>query len=277
MPTEGQDPIAIVVSYDVGYAAYVAAQLCAAPEPSTAVVTKNPVGGREIGIYQTVLEAADFARALQALRKSGYEGVKVPPVSPETPFMYVGERRAGEDKATIRHFPYSHLTREVAALGGELGVLVDRIKQHKSRVVLGTAAWHKPVFHPREPLAVRVTLESIGPLPIVIGNPLDPTLEFVGLNLVVWGKADEPGEQAVSLSPIHLRPPPGAPTGGELTLAPGQSVSFLVEKQVYLPPGQYQGRLVYLNVIDRPGDPQFVGGQLFLDLGPLLIEAPNPW
>jgi len=111
----------------------------------------------------------------------------------------------------------------------------------------------------------------------VIGNPLDPTLEWVGLNLVISGAPNEPGDQAVSLSPIHLRPPPDAPKDGELTLAPGQTISFGAEKRVYLPPGQYQGRLVYLNVIDRPGDPQFVRGQLFMDLGPLVIEAPNPW
>ena len=51
MDAQAQDPIAILFSYDVGYAAYVAAEICADAKPSTVVLTKNFDGGAEIGSY----------------------------------------------------------------------------------------------------------------------------------------------------------------------------------------------------------------------------------
>src|SRR5215472_13417144 len=148
MKAHAQDPIAILFSYDVGYAAYVSAEICADAKPSTVVLTKNFDGGAEIGSYQIELGQSDFRLALAALRRSGYERSTVPPVTPETPFMAIGERREDEDQARLRHFPIPHLPPEVIELAGELEGFVRRVRRHRSRVVTGRAAWQKPSFHP---------------------------------------------------------------------------------------------------------------------------------
>jgi hypothetical protein len=271
--TEFDPPIALVFSYDVGFAAYVSAEFRGDGEPSTVVVTKNFDGGSEIGIYKMELATARFDRARQALDRSGYTDLQVRPVPPETAFLSVGERRSGEERSRQRHFPIPYLPAAVLEVAGEFQGIVNDIRLHRSRVVGGRAAWQKATFDTREPLAVQVDLESKGPLPVVIGNPLEPTQSWSGLNLIIAKGKDRGMQDAARLAPTHLRPKPGAPESGEATLGPGGSLAFLAEKKVYLPPGDYDGLLVYMNTITRPGDPQFVDGQLFMNLGPMKIKG----
>jgi hypothetical protein len=262
--------IAINYSREVGWAGALIAELCAG-EPSTAIVTFNYDGRPELGVYRTVLPDPSFLGALSALRRSGYE--RFPPpgeVPPESKFITVGERRQGEATPTLKPFDVRAVPPEVAAVGQELERVVEEVRRHPLRVLRASATWAKPSFAPDEPLAVTVTLENAGPLPIGIGNPLDPEPPWSGLRLVVW----QPGgdEDAVDIHASHLRAPAGVSRDADALLAPGEKLAFELRKKVYLAPGAYEGRLAYQNVIDREGDPQFVRGELWLDLGRVAVE-----
>ena len=272
------DPIAINYSREFGWSGTLTALISPDQEDSVVVMTHNFDGGTEIGKYRTSLPPGEFSRALDALRRSGYDRLPGPskPVPPETCFLNVGERREGEPVPTMRGFVLPHLPDPVAVLRDELEAgPIAEIRKHRARVVSGRAAWLKQVFDPREPLAGRVKLVSTGTLPVVIGNPLDPNLAWTGLGLALRNTSGE--EDGVRLTPVHLRPPPGAPQSGEATLAPGGILEFTFEKKVYLPAGTYEGHLLYRNMILRDGDPQFVEGELSMPLGPVTIESPRRW
>jgi hypothetical protein len=72
---------------------------------------------------------------------------------------------------------------------------------------------------------------------------------------------------------MNLHSLPGAPKGAAVTLTPGKSLSFSIEKRVYLPPGSYEGHLMYTSTVDYTISPQFVRGTISMPLGPMTIEA----
>jgi hypothetical protein len=272
------DPIAINYSRELGWAASITALITAEPHESLVVVTYNFDGGREIGYYQAALPRDEFRRVLEAVRRSGYDRLPISttPVPPETLYITVGEHARGETSPRMYGFVTKTLPPEIALLRDELEAgAIAEIRKHRARVVSGTAAWAKQTFAPNEPLAVRVTLANVGPLPFVIGNPLDPAPVWNGLSLALRNAAGD--YDYARLNGIHTRPSPGAPLSPEATLNPGDSLSFGIEKKVYLPPATYDGFLEYRNTIMRDGDPQFVFGDLALPLGPVIIDAPRRW
>lgn len=266
-----KDPIAINYSRTFGWSGSLLAELCPAPETSTVILGCNYDGGAEIGLYQTVLDERDFASALASLRRSDYSRLRVPAglLQPEACFIDVGERHPGEELPTTRGFDVAALPAEIAALRDELEAgAIARVRSGRVRVLSATAAWQSPVFDPGEPLVGEVKLECVGALPIVVGNPLGSERRWAGLALAIRGSGR--AQESVTLKAMHLRPPRGAPDSAEVTLAPGTRLAFPFEKKVYLPPGAYEGMLLYRSDASE-GDPQAVRGEVWLPLGPVTV------
>jgi hypothetical protein len=158
----------------------------------------------------------------------------------------------------------------VAALGQEIEKVVGEIRQHPDRVVKASAAWMQASFVPDAPLAVQVNLQCAGALPLMLWNPLGAAPgTWCGLRL--WVSDASGKEQSVDLESVHLRPLPGMPTDPTPLLVPGDTVSLQLKKKVYLAPGRYVGRLSYQNVLDRVDNSQFVRGEIWFDLGAIVV------
>jgi hypothetical protein len=264
--------IAINYSREVGWAGALIAELCAT-DPSTAIATFNYDGRPEIGVYRATLPAPSFQQALDVLRRSGYDQLPSPAtVTPEAKFLTLGERHEGETVPALKPFDLRSVPPALDVVRQELEKIIALVRQHPMRVLKATASWGKPAFRADEPLVVQVALQNASALPITIGNPLAPEAPWNGLRLVVWQPDGE--ESTADLHASHLRAPPDAPQDGEATLGPGETLAFEIKKKVYLPPGAYEGRLAYQNVIERDSDVQFVRGELWLDLGALAVERP---
>lgn len=269
-------PIAINYSRQFGWSGRIVAMLCPEPEPSIVILTHNFDGGHEIGRYEAVLPRDEFSRAQRQLRHSGYQRIPISsePVPPETCFVSVGECRAGERAPTIRAFEANRLPQEIATLRDELeqGVVAE-IRRNRRRVVSGKADWQTAAFDAGAPIAVRAQFACTGPLPVAIGSPLDRNPSWSGLRLGIRNAAGV--STFLALNWRHLRPPPGAHGGPVLNLAPGETISFGIEKKVYLTPGEYEGHLMYRNVASFDDDPQFVSGEISMPLGRVMIRAPR--
>lgn len=269
-------PIAINYARQFGWSGRLVAMLCAEPDSSIVMLSHNFDGGHEIGRYEAALSRDEFSRAQQRLRQSGYKQIAAPsdPVPPETCFVSVGECRAGESVPTIRAFVADRLPPEIATLRDELeqGAIAE-IRRHRVRVVSGQAEWQTTSFDAEKPIAVRAQFACTGPLPVTIGSPLDRSLGWSGLRLGVRNAAGV--SRFLALDWRHLRPPPGAPEGPTLTLAPGETISFGIEKKVYLAPGEYEGHLMYRNVSLADDNPQFISGEVSMPLGRMLVQAPR--
>src|SRR6185437_15505258 len=122
--------------------------------------------------------------------------------------------------------------------------LLASIRLHPLRVIHANAAWAKPAFDASELLEIEMVMGNTGRLPVEMGNPLDIAAEgWNGLRLVL---VDSSGSQhSVDLTPSHIRPRPGFPSDATVTLDPGKALPFRIRKKVYLPPGQYSGRIEY--------------------------------
>jgi hypothetical protein len=189
----------------------------------------------------------------------------------------VGARHAGDPQPTLRAFPLDSVPPAIAALSGRLERVVDEIRDHPRRVVLGRAAWRTPYVDAGAPLTAELALTNKGTLPLALANPLGAAPgAWNGLRLIVERAGAPPGDaQTVELTTAHVRGLPGAPGGPTATLDPGAGLELVVQKRVYLAPGRYHGWLSYADAIDDPGDPQFVGGELLLDLGLFQVDAPR--
>jgi hypothetical protein len=268
------DVLAINYSRDAGWAGGLIVEICR-DQPSTALVTFNYDGGRELGVYLAALPAAVFLQAAELVTRSGYAQLPIAvETGPEAKFLVIGERRQGEALPVLRPFELIAIPPAVAALGRDLeATVVAQIRKHPSRVVEVNASWAKPAFDPGEPLGVRVALRGAGALPVACGNPLGaPPGGWCGLRLFLRDVAGKGREESVDLEAGHLRPPPEGRGGGKALLAPGATLAFEIRKKVYLTPGAYSARLSYQNVADDPDDPQFVRGEVVLDLGPVVVE-----
>lgn len=267
-------PIAINYSREFGWSGRLVAMLCAEPDPSIVILTHNFDGGDEIGRYEAVLSHEEFSRAQQRLRQSAYQQIPISsePVPPETCFVSVGECLAGQRVPTIRAFEANRLPPEIATLRDELeqGVIVE-VRRHPRRVVSGQAEWQTAAFEAGAPIAVRVRFENTGPLPVVIGSPLDPSLRWSGLRLGIRNAAG--ASTFVALDRRHLRLSLGTSEGRTLTLACGEMISFCIAKDMYLAPGEYEGHLMYGNVSLSDDDPQFMSGEISMPLGRMLVTA----
>jgi hypothetical protein len=267
------DPISIHYSRDVGWSGALIVELCRS-DPSTVLVTFNYDGRPEIGVYRTQLSEEAFRRTLEEVHRSGYASLAPPgPFEPEAKFIVIGERLQGDAVPKICAFDLRALPPALAALGTSVEQVATEVRRHPSRVVWGTAEWSKPVFDTVEPLSVRVTLTNAGVLPLTLANPLSPTREG-GLQLVV---RDAVGStRTVEIDAAQLRPRPYADQGDLITLSPGDKLAFSLKKKVYLPPGDYAGRLAYRNLVDVVDNPQFVDGELWLELGAVSVQHRAP-
>jgi hypothetical protein len=267
------DPTAINYSRELGWFGQIAALLGADPEPSIVHVTYNFDGGHEIGRYETTLTHEEFRITRERVQRSGYDQLPFPdPVEPETSFVDIGVRRASEALPTLRGFPSSQLPPAVAALRDDLEAgVIAKIRQHRSNVVSAVAAWQKPSFSPSEALGIAVQLECTGPLPVTVSNPLARAPQ--GSDLMLSIRTGDGSVSTVDTNELTLRLLATAPRGPELTLTPGKKLSFSIEKRVYLPPGTYEGHLMYRSSVDHKKSPQLVSGTLSMPLGPLTIEA----
>lgn len=270
------DPIAINYSREFGRFGQISALICVESEQSIVDVTYNFDSGREIGVYSTTLSRDEFHTTLERVRRSGYDRLPPPePVAPETSFTDIGVRRAGEELPTMRGFVSSRLPPEVAALRDDLEAgVIAKIRQHRSNVVSAKAAWRKPTFSPSEPLGIAVEFECTGPLPVTVSNPLAQAPQGSGLRLSI--RSGDGSVSTVDPNELTLHAPAASPIGPVVTLAPGQILSFSIEKRVYLPPGTYEGHLMYTSSVDDTGSSQFVRGTLSLPLGPVAIEVERP-
>jgi hypothetical protein len=264
--------IAVNYSRDAGWAGGLMAEICSG-EISTAIVTFNYDRRPEIGVYRALLPDDTFRKVVDDLRRSGYEQLPSPTEAPpEAKFVIVGVRRQDEALPVLRPFELRMLPPAVKLLGQEIEKVVDEIRRQPSRVIEASASWTKPSFDPGEPLSVRLTLRNAGILPLALGNPLGPpATSWSGLRLFLRDASGK--EQSVDLDSSHLRPPPGAPSDPAPILAPAAGATLELKKKVYLTPGSYAGRLSYQNVIDQPDDPQFVRGEIWLELGMVSVET----
>jgi hypothetical protein len=260
--------ISIHYSRDVGWAGSLIVELCKA-EPSHVLVTFNYDQRPEIGVYQAPLAEGVFAQVLAEVQRSGYPSLAPPgPFPPESKFVVVGERLEGAESPAIHAFDVRALPPGIASIQAHVERVVDGIRRHRSRVVEGKAAWTKPAFDTVEPIAARVTLKNTGALPMTLANPLSAGRE-AGLMLVL---ADAAGAtESVELDVAQLRGSPGL-QDGLVTLAPGDALAFALTKKVYLRPGDYMARLSYRSLVDVQGDPQFVGGELWLEVGRFRVQ-----
>ena len=265
------DIIAVNYSRDAGWAGELTVEICRGA-PSTAIVTFNYDLRPEIGVYRISLSDDIFRKVIADLQHSGYDRLPIPTeVPPEAKFVVVGERRQDEALPILRPFDIRTVPPAVVALGQEIEKVAEEIRRHPSRVIQGSASWTQPVFDPRQPLGVRLSLRNAGVLPLTLGNPIGaPMASWSGLRLLLRDAVGK--EQSVDLDPGHLQAPPETPRDPAPIVAPGAVMTMTVKKKVYLVPGRYLGRLSYYNVIDRPDDPQFVRGELCLDLGGVIVR-----
>jgi len=270
------DVVAINYGQDFGWSGSLLAEFCAPPERSTVIVSHNFDRGPEIGRYEAVLTEEEFRRALASLRRSRYDQLaeSSEAVPPETCFLSAGERRHGERLPTTRIYPVDALPAELAELRADFETsVIPRVRSTPVRVLSATATWQKPVFDPREALAIDVSLLCQGPLPIVIDNPLAPERRSSGLSLAIRNAAGR--QTSVSLSATHLRAPPGSPGGDAATLVASHSLAFSIRKAAYLIPGVYDGMLAYRSDAND-SDPQAIQGELWLPLKLVTISSPRP-
>src|SRR5690348_4716891 len=129
------DVIAINYSRDAGWAGGLVVEICR-DQPSTAVVTFNYDGGRQLGVYVATLPGDLFRQVADLVARSGYAQLPIATeTGPEAKFVIVGERREGETLPLLRPFELIGLPPAVAALGRDLeAMVVAQIRKHPSRV-----------------------------------------------------------------------------------------------------------------------------------------------
>lgn len=276
MTAQATEPEAINYGRDVGWSGSVMAELVRGA-PSTVIVTFNYDDRPQIGCYRCVLPESRFGQALNDLRISRYReidpGDNFPP---ESKFVTVGERAAGERLPQIRSYEIRTLPPAIGKLATAIeGGVVNEIRTHPLRVVEGQAAWQKPSFSPAEPLTTTVTLKSVGALPLTLGTPLGhPPADWSGVRLWIDREDGAGKQQVVDLTATHLRPAPDGPASPLVSLDPGGIFRFTVKKRVFLSPGRYKAQLSYTILSEAPDDAQFISGELWLPLGPLEITPP---
>jgi hypothetical protein len=267
------DAISIHYSRDVGWSGALIVELCRT-NPSTALVTFNYDGRPEIGVYRTVLSEARFRQMLDEVRRSGYASLPSPgPFEPDAKFVVIGERLPEVALPKIHAFDVRALPPALAALSAQVELVAAEIRKHPTRVVQGSVAWSKPVFDTVEPIAVRVGLKNIGVLPLTLANPLSSTREG-GLQLVLRDVAGT--SQSIEIDAAQLRPPRNAAQEDLIVLSPGDTLAFELKKKVYLEPGAFVGRLAYRNLVDIADNPQFIDGELWLELDTVTVRHRGP-
>jgi hypothetical protein len=264
------DVVSVHYSRDVGWSGALIVEVCRTA-PSTVLLTFNYDQRPEIGVYQASLGEGAFQQTLDVLRESGYALLAPPgPFQPESKFVVIGER-VGVDVAPKLHaFDLRTFPAALDPVRARLERVAEEIRQHRSRVLQGTAAWSKATFDTDEPLAARVSLKNAGVLPLTVANPASAGREG-GFRLVLRSAGGLAA--SVDIDGMHLRPSSAGAQGGLGTLAPGDALAFDLRKTVYLPPGSYMGWLAYRSLVDVPGDPQFIEGELWLELGAMRVET----
>jgi hypothetical protein len=267
------DAVSIHYSRDVGWSGALIVELCRAA-PSTVLVTFNYDMRPEIGVYRTTLAEGVFLQVLEEVRRSNYASLApAGPLQPETKCVVIGERLDGDDAPGIHAFDESSFPPGLGPLQAHLESVAADIRRHASRTVEGSAAWTKPAFFTDEPIAARISLKNAGVLPVTLANPLSSGRE-AGVQLLLKNAAG--ATESVDLAPAQLRAPAGHATDGMVTLAPGGALAFELRKVVYLEPGDYLGRVAYRSLVDVQGDPQFVEGELWLELGAIGVRHRGP-
>jgi hypothetical protein len=271
-----KEVLGITYSRDLGWAGELTAFIGCPTMRSSVAITSNLDGSREIGFYHTSLSADEFRDAAACVRRSAYDDIprldRV--VAPETKFLNIGQIYSAGELPMIRGFLLESLPDAIAKLQRELETgVIARIRQHPTHVVSATAAWNKSAFHVNEPLGIAVEFASVGSLPVTMANPVAIAAMTRPLILSVRPVGDDESIQSVAIEENHLRVPRGAPTSVELTLAADEKLEFAISKEVYLPPGTYEGHLAYRHFEERLNQPQFAFGELSMPLGIMTITA----
>lgn len=231
--------------------------------PSSLALSFNSDGPPEVGLWQHALDPALFGELALALHASRYHELPTPPSPyPGMTPVSLGERRASGMPFMKSFGPVTPELDEVMAC---LARVEAELRWHPVRVLRAAAGWRSAEPARGSDVELELTLTNAGAEPLERENPLKPaTAGWTGLRLGYL----RPNREQVAftdLSPREVHPLAADPAAPTLSLAPGQSASFLVRTRLpaAVRPGRYQPVLEVRSRQDC----------LWLEPGPLVVGA----
>jgi hypothetical protein len=275
-PSAGPAVVAVNYSRDVGWAGSVVLEV-QRDGASTLATTFNDDGTPEIGLWRATVPSKKLDALVGSLRASGYRELPADAtIPPGTKMVSLGERVAGAALPVMRGFP-SPPPAALAPVLAAIDALRADLRAHPVRVVRGDVTLSTARVTRGGELVATVGLMNVGSAPLTIGNPLAPAATgWNGVRLAFAAEGRSASEQQRDLGSGDVRADAGVPRTPTVALAPGQSLRFEIHAALDLPAESYAVRVEYHGMAPGEGDPQLVGGVLWLPAGTLTIER-KPW
>jgi hypothetical protein len=236
----------------------------------------------EIGHYEADLGRAPYDRLRALMQQDGFRAAEPSPPAPSgTRFVSIGETEDGK-RYDMKGWIQGEIPPAVEPLIDEAVRYTESLFAHPMHVVRGAGAPAQARFVHDEPLAFRITLESVGTAALALPNPLSGDDFAARLQLVVARDVPSPQEHEVAWSdlvPADLFPrADDAPRAPEVVLAPGERFEFTVKRRVGAGPGPHRALLILRAPEPQAEEPfrrERVAGTLRIDLGSFEISGPE--